>query len=84
MLVDIMQNGQQERSRITAANTIIERAYGKATQHIEGSIENPAQEPKEISNIEAARRMAFALELGMRAKNKQSTSLENTISTLLE
>ena len=32
VIVDIMHNGENERNRIVAAITIIERAYGKAIQ----------------------------------------------------
>lgn len=43
VVVDVMQNGENERNRLAAAQIIIERAYGKAVQptKISGDAENP-------------------------------------------
>lgn len=32
VILDVMNNGEQEKNRLTAAQAIIERAYGKPTQ----------------------------------------------------
>jgi hypothetical protein len=35
VLVDVMENGKKDSDRVAAANAILDRGHGKATQHIE-------------------------------------------------
>ena len=37
VIVDLMVNGQQERTKLSAAEFVVERAYGKAVQSVEMS-----------------------------------------------
>lgn len=37
VMVEIMQNGEQEKNRLTAAQAIIERAYGKPVQPVDAN-----------------------------------------------
>lgn len=52
MLAELMVNGQTESGRIAAAKEILDRAYGKATQLIEGPGENGEHLISAKSNID--------------------------------
>ncbi len=39
VLIEIMQNGEQEKNRMSAAQVIIERGYGKPTQAIDATVD---------------------------------------------
>lgn len=49
-IVEIMYNGEQEKSRLTAAQYIIDRGYGKPVQQTELTGKNGA--PIEVARIE--------------------------------
>lgn len=42
-LVDVMTNGVKDGDRVKAAEVILDRGYGKATQHIDASLEGSLQ-----------------------------------------
>ena len=65
-LVEIAQSGESEAARVSAANAILDRGYGKAPQAMEHS--GPGGGPietRELSDTEAARRIAFLLARGL-------------------
>ena len=69
-IVTVMKDGRQTgTARTNAANILLDRGWGKAPQTLEHTGKNG--EPIKIetlSELELARRIAFALELGARAK----------------
>ena len=73
-LVNIMRNRRASHAtRIAAASAILDRAVGKpsvppATRFADGST-LPVIDATSLTPLDVARRIAFALELGMRALN---------------
>ena len=60
-LVEVMQNADTPpAARVSAANSLLDRGYGKATTIIEQSIHEEPQE-RQMSNEELSRRAMFAL-----------------------
>jgi len=55
VLLHIMENGEQERNRMAAAVTIIERAHGKAVQSVEMSGSLSLSIADQIKQAHAAR-----------------------------
>ena len=62
VLVQVAQASESDAARVSAANSIIDRGYGKARQAIEhmGKDGGPI-ETVDLSDTEAARRIAFTL-----------------------
>ena len=62
VLVKIAQQGESDAARVSAANAILDRGYGKPTQGIEHTgKDGGAIETSDVSDNEAARRIAFLL-----------------------
>lgn len=71
-LVKIMQNGKSPAAaRVTAACALLDRGYGKPTQHTEltGAEGGPIQH-QEMTDLEAARLVYHAMEEAKRAVEK--------------
>lgn len=69
VLVQVAQASESDAARVSAANSIIDRGYGKARQAIEhtGKDGGPIQ-TEDVSDQEAARRVAFVLAKGRQEK----------------
>lgn len=65
-LVRVMEHGESEAARVSAANSVLDRGYGKPSQAVEhtGKDGGPIQTEEVLSDFELARRLAFALERG--------------------
>lgn len=72
-LVSIATASESDAARVTAANSILDRAYGKAKQAMEhtGKDGGPI-ETKDVSRADLAREIAFALALGARELEKEN------------
>lgn len=74
VLVEIMVNPMHPAAaRATCANSLLDRGWGKAPQSLEvsGKDGGPVLVKEDISPLEAARRIAFAIELAAREAAKK-------------
>ena len=70
-LARLATNADSEQARVSACKEILDRAYGKSTQIL--TRDNPVIS-KEINLLEAARRLAFVLDSGVRELNSMNDS----------
>lgn len=84
-LVDVMKNGISEAARVSAATNLLDRAYGRPTQHFDvdqassnAAVEDPAT--SKAADYQLAREIAFALAKGQLAHRRAVLMVEHTRS----
>jgi len=72
-LVDLMQDSSNESIQASAANSLLDRGYGKAINQTQ-QLDSQGNVTEEISNLELARWVAHLLNKGLKTVEEKPTS----------